>query len=80
MGSRREHSARPRLSGRNMSGRPGSDAYLTLASLREFASTVAGPCLRALRWAGALFPDGLVRMWAGIPFGGVIGIAVELGP
>ena len=50
----------------------------TLASLRELASTAAGPRLRALRWASALFPDGLVRMPARIPLGGVIGLSVEL--
>jgi hypothetical protein len=52
----------------------------TLASLRTLASAAAGPRLRALRWASALFPDGLVDVSAGIPLGGVIGIAVELRP
>jgi hypothetical protein len=52
----------------------------TLASLSELASTAAGPRLRELRWAGALFPGGLARMPARIPLGGVIGIAVELTP
>jgi ubiquinone/menaquinone biosynthesis C-methylase UbiE len=52
----------------------------TLASLRTLASTAAGPRLRALRWASALFPCGLARMPARIPLGGVIGIAVELAP
>ncbi len=52
----------------------------TLASLCELASTAAGPRLRRLRWASALFPGGLARMPARIPFGGVIGIAVELAP
>ena len=50
----------------------------TLASLRELASTAAGPRLRTLRWASALFPGGHARIPAGIPLGGVIGIAVEL--
>lgn len=53
---------------------------VTLASLRELASTAAGPRLCALRWAGALFPGGLVRMPAPIPLGDVIGVAVELAP
>jgi SAM-dependent methyltransferase len=52
----------------------------TLASLREIASTAAGPRLRALRWAGALFPHGLARRPARIPFGDVIGVAAELAP
>jgi len=52
----------------------------TLASLRELASTAAGPRLRALRWASALFPDGFVPVPARIPLGDVIGIAVELAP
>jgi SAM-dependent methyltransferase len=55
-------------------------ADFTLASLRELASTAAGPRLRALRWASALFPGGLARKPAQIPLGGVIGIAVELAP
>ncbi len=52
----------------------------TIAALRGLASTAAPPRLRALRWASALFPDGLVGVCAGVPLGGVIGIAVELGP
>jgi ubiquinone/menaquinone biosynthesis C-methylase UbiE len=52
----------------------------TLASLRELASTVAGPRRRAFRWSSALFPDGLAQEPLRIPFGGVIGIAVELAP
>ena len=52
----------------------------TLASLRELASTAAGPRLRALRWAGAPFPGGFVRRQARIPFGDVIAVAVELAP
>ena len=52
----------------------------TLASLRELTSTAAGPRLRALRWASALFPDGIARVPLRIPFGGVIGIALELTP
>jgi ubiquinone/menaquinone biosynthesis C-methylase UbiE len=51
----------------------------TLASLRTLASTAAGPRLRALRWVGALFPGGLGGVRAGIPLGGVLGIAMELG-
>lgn len=52
----------------------------TLPSLRALASAAAGPRLRALRWAGALFPGGLAAVPARVPVGGVIGIAVELGP
>jgi ubiquinone/menaquinone biosynthesis C-methylase UbiE len=52
----------------------------TLASLRELASTVAGPRRRAFRWSSALFPGGLAQKPLRIPFGGVIGIAVELAP
>jgi SAM-dependent methyltransferase len=52
----------------------------SLVSLRTLASTAAGPRLRALRWASALFPDGLAGMHARIPLGGVIGVAVELEP
>jgi SAM-dependent methyltransferase len=58
----------------------GHAADFTLASLRELGSTAAGPRLRALRWAGALFPGGLARMPARMPLGGVIGIVVELAP
>jgi ubiquinone/menaquinone biosynthesis C-methylase UbiE len=35
---------------------------------------------RALRWASALFPDGLVVGPARVPLGGVIGLSVELAP
>jgi ubiquinone/menaquinone biosynthesis C-methylase UbiE len=52
----------------------------TLASLRGLASRTAGPRYRGFRWASALFPVGLARTPARIPLGGVIGIAVELGP
>lgn len=52
----------------------------TLVALRELASTAARPRLRTLRWASALFPDGLVPVPARIPLGDVIGVAVELGP
>ena len=50
----------------------------TLASLRELASTAAGPRLHTLRWASALFPGGIARMPARIPLGDVIGVAVGL--
>jgi ubiquinone/menaquinone biosynthesis C-methylase UbiE len=53
---------------------------VTLAALRGLASAAAGPRLRALRWASALFLDGLVGPRAGMPLGGVIGVAMELGP
>ena len=52
----------------------------TPASLRDLASTAAGPRLRAFEWAGALFPGGVPRAPSRIPFGGVIGVAVELAP
>jgi SAM-dependent methyltransferase len=60
--------------------RLGGARDFTLGSLRELASRAAGPRLRALRWAGALFPAGLVRRPARIPFGDVIGVAAELLP
>jgi SAM-dependent methyltransferase len=52
----------------------------TVLSLRALASAAAGPRLRTLRWASALFSDGLVAEPARIPLGGVIGVAVELAP
>ena len=52
----------------------------TWLSLRALASAAAGPRLRALTWAGVLFPGGPVGVAARIPFGDVIGIAVELTP
>jgi ubiquinone/menaquinone biosynthesis C-methylase UbiE len=52
----------------------------TLGSLRALAGAAAGPRLRALRWSSALFPGGRGGRGARIPLGGVIGIAVELGP
>jgi len=52
----------------------------TWLSLRALASAAAGPRLRALRWAGVLFPGGPVGVAARMPFGDVIGIAVELTP
>lgn len=55
-------------------------ADFTLASLRELTTTAAGPRLRALQGAGALFPGDLARKPARMPFGGVLGIAVELAP
>jgi SAM-dependent methyltransferase len=51
---------------------------LTVGSLRALASTAAGPRLRALRWAGALFPADLVARPVPAPLGDVIGIAAEL--
>jgi SAM-dependent methyltransferase len=52
----------------------------TLTSLRALASAAAGPRLRALRWACALFPADLVAVPVPAPLGDVIGMAVELGP
>lgn len=50
----------------------------TLTLLRELASTAAGPRLFGLRWASALFPGGVAQAPMRVPFGDVIGIAVEL--
>ena len=50
----------------------------TLPSLRALATVAAGPRLRTLRWASALFPGGLARRSARVPLGGVIGLSVEL--
>jgi ubiquinone/menaquinone biosynthesis C-methylase UbiE len=50
----------------------------TLPSLRMLASTAAGPRLRGLRWAAALFPGAPVGALAPIPFGDIVGLAVEL--
>jgi ubiquinone/menaquinone biosynthesis C-methylase UbiE len=52
----------------------------TLLSLRALVSAAAGPRLRGLRWASALFPNGLVTGSARLPLGGVIGLSVDLGP
>ena len=52
----------------------------TLGSLRELAATAAGPRLRSVQWASALFPDGLAQAPARIPLGDVIGVALELDP
>lgn len=52
----------------------------TLPSLRELASAAAGPRLRGFRWASALFPGGVAQAPRRIPFGDVIGVAVELTP
>jgi ubiquinone/menaquinone biosynthesis C-methylase UbiE len=50
----------------------------TPASLRAHASAAAGPRLRAFRWTSALFPAGLARVQTALPFGDIIGAAVEL--
>jgi SAM-dependent methyltransferase len=52
----------------------------SLALLRALAASAAGPRLRGLRWASALFPVGGGGLGARMPLGDVIGIAVELGP
>jgi ubiquinone/menaquinone biosynthesis C-methylase UbiE len=52
----------------------------TLDILRALATAAAGSRLRTLRWASALFPVGRAGLSARMPLGGVIGIAVELGP
>lgn len=72
-----------------LSRRWGADARASLlgrardftpASLRAHASAAAGTRLRALRWGSALFPGDLFGGPAAIPFGDVIGAAVELSP
>jgi SAM-dependent methyltransferase len=52
----------------------------TLPSLRALASAAAGSRLRGTRWAAALFPGAPAGTLARIPFGNVLGIAVELTP
>jgi SAM-dependent methyltransferase len=52
----------------------------TPTSLRALALAAAGPRLRALRWASALFPGDVGGVQALIPFGDVLGVAVELSP
>lgn len=52
----------------------------TPVSLRALVSAAAGPRLRAVRWASALFPGDFAGVQALIPFGDVIGAAVELSP
>lgn len=52
----------------------------TIPSLRALASAAAGPRLRAVHWASALFPARLVARPARIPLGGVVGVSVELMP
>jgi SAM-dependent methyltransferase len=60
--------------------RLGRASDFTPASLRAHAAAAAGPRLRALRWASALFPLDIVGMQAVLPCGDVIGAAVELSP
>jgi SAM-dependent methyltransferase len=52
----------------------------TLPALRAHAAAAAGSRLRALRWASALFPRDVVGAPARLPFGDVIGVALELEP
>ena len=49
-------------------------------SLRALAFASAGPRLGHLRWACALFPGHRIAAVSRIPFGDVVGIAVELTP
>jgi SAM-dependent methyltransferase len=53
---------------------------VTLTSLRALASAASGPRLRAFRWASALFPGDVGGVQELIPFGDVIGAAMELSP
>jgi len=50
----------------------------TLGSLGALASKAAGPELQDVRWASTLFPGGLWRLRAPIPFGHVVGMGVRL--
>jgi ubiquinone/menaquinone biosynthesis C-methylase UbiE len=52
----------------------------TFPSLRALASAAAGPRLRGLRWAAALFPGAPAGTLARIPFGDIVGLAMELTP
>jgi ubiquinone/menaquinone biosynthesis C-methylase UbiE len=49
-----------------------------LASLQRTVRAAAGERLRDLRWTSTLFPDGLWKVRAQIPFGDVIGMAALL--
>lgn len=50
----------------------------SLRSLRALASASAGPRLRHVRWASSLFPWSSAEVASWIPFGDVLGIALEL--
>jgi len=72
-----------------MSRRWGADARrpllgrahdFTLPSLRTQAQSAAGARLRGLRWAAALFPGAHAGALARIPFGDIVGLAMELTP
>jgi len=52
----------------------------TLPSLRTLALTAAGCRLRGLRWAAALFPGARADALARVPFGDIVGLAMELTP
>jgi ubiquinone/menaquinone biosynthesis C-methylase UbiE len=47
----------------------------SIGELRTMVRRAAGPRLQGVRWASTLFPDGLWRWRAHIPFGDVIGLA-----
>jgi ubiquinone/menaquinone biosynthesis C-methylase UbiE len=51
---------------------------LSLTSLRALTVAAAGERLGHLRWASALFPDGLAGVVARVPVGSVVGVAVTL--
>jgi hypothetical protein len=50
----------------------------SLPRLRALAASVAGPRLRAIRWASALFPGRPDQTVLRIPLGEVIGVAIHL--
>ena len=63
-------------------GRPllGQARDFSLGLLRALAESAAGPRLRGVRWASALFPVGRGGLSARVPLGDVIGLAMELHP
>ena len=52
----------------------------SLASLRALLTAAAGERLREIRWASSLFPDGLWKLRAQIPFGDIIGMVAIVTP
>ncbi len=58
----------------------GSARDTNLFALRRMARAAARERLRSLRWASALFPDGLWAARWPVPLGDVIGMAVLLSP
>jgi SAM-dependent methyltransferase len=50
----------------------------SVRSLRMMVKAAVGTRLQGIRWASTLFPDGLWRVQAPIPFGEVIGMAARM--